>query len=129
MSVAPSRLASASFDAVLAVARAEAALAVGTNDYAAFRGAKDARANTTRTLSTIAVDRDTSNPKIVYVTVRGNAFMYPDAFDVQGRPFGEARALDAVLRAEEGAFAASVEHAIDAFRGARPLDDDATRET
>ncbi len=50
----------------------------------------------------------------------------PDAFDVQGRPFGEARALDAVLRAEEGAFAASVEHAIDAFRGARPLDDDAT---
>jgi tRNA pseudouridine38-40 synthase len=63
-------------DAVLERARSEAALAVGTYDYAAFRGAKDARANTTRTLSTISVDRDTSNPRLVYITVRGNAFMY-----------------------------------------------------
>ena len=50
----------------------------------------------------------------------------PDAFDAEGRAFGEARTLDAIVRAKHGALAAGVEHAIDAFRGTRALDDDAT---
>ncbi len=50
----------------------------------------------------------------------------PDAFDPQGRPFGEARVLDAVAGADRQAPALAVERALDAFRGARALDDDAT---
>lgn len=56
--------------------RAEAALAVGTFDFAAFRGAADQRENTVRTLSRVDVTRDSDDPRMVFVDVRGTGFLY-----------------------------------------------------
>ena len=86
-------------------------------------------------MSTIAVDRDTSNPKIVYVTVRGNAFMYNMVrilvgtfVDVaRGRlaPGAVTRALESKNRRDLGITAPA-----DGLYLMRcELDDDATRET
>jgi tRNA pseudouridine38-40 synthase len=57
-----------------AVAR-EAESALGTHDFAAFRGAADERTNTVRTLTRIGVEPE-ADPRIVAVVVEGNAFLY-----------------------------------------------------
>jgi tRNA pseudouridine38-40 synthase len=56
-------------------ATAEARAAVGTHDFAAFRASGDERVDTVRTLSRVAVERE-SDPRIVGFVVEGNAFLY-----------------------------------------------------
>ena len=63
-------------DAAIARARAEASAAMGTHDFAAFRSAADERQNTTRTLRTVAVTRDTGDARLVHVDVDGTAFLH-----------------------------------------------------
>jgi tRNA pseudouridine38-40 synthase len=63
-------------DDVLACAHDEARLAIGTHDFAAFKTAADPRTMTERTLTELAVTRDPSEPRVVRVDVRGNAFMH-----------------------------------------------------
>jgi len=58
-------------DAVAGEARA----AEGTHDFAGFRSTGDGREDTVRTLSRVAVERET-DPRIVSVVVEGNAFLY-----------------------------------------------------
>jgi tRNA pseudouridine38-40 synthase len=53
----------------------EAAAAVGTHDFAAFRSAGDERASTVRTLTRVEVERE-SDPRVVAVVVEGDAFLY-----------------------------------------------------
>ncbi len=62
--------------AALAAMRAEAALAVGTHDFAAFRNAADARENTVRTIFDIGVHASLDDARFVYVDVRGSGFLY-----------------------------------------------------
>jgi tRNA pseudouridine38-40 synthase len=52
----------------------EAARLVGTNDYRAFRSARDERQNTVRTLSRVAIDRE--RDRVVGIVVEGSAFMH-----------------------------------------------------
>jgi len=56
--------------------QAEAAVAVGQHDFAAFRGALDKRDSTVRTLSKIELTRAAEQPRVYRVDVRGDAFMY-----------------------------------------------------
>jgi tRNA pseudouridine38-40 synthase len=56
-------------------ATVEARAAVGAHDFAAFRASGDERVDTVRTLSRVAVERE-SDPRIVAVVVEGNAFLY-----------------------------------------------------
>ncbi len=60
----------------LARASAEAALAVGTHDFAAFRTAADLRENTVRTLHSVTVTEDPGDPRLLRVDVKGTAFMH-----------------------------------------------------
>lgn len=53
----------------------EAAAAVGTHDFAAFRNAGDQRENTTRTLGPITVARAPEDPRIIHVDIRGDGFL------------------------------------------------------
>ncbi len=48
-----------------------------------------------------------------------------ETFDPRGAAFGEDRLLAACAKAAAGGWAAAAEHALDQFRGERPLDDDA----
>lgn len=59
---------------IVAMAR-EAQAACGTHDFASFRASADERTSTVRTLMRVAVERE-SDPRIVAVTVEGNAFLY-----------------------------------------------------
>jgi tRNA pseudouridine38-40 synthase len=61
---------------VLARAAAEAELAVGTHDFAAFRTAVDMRQDTIRTLRSVRISEDPSDPRILRVDVLGNSFMH-----------------------------------------------------
>ncbi len=63
-------------DASIARAAAEASLAVGTHDFAAFRSAADPRENTVRTLRSIVVEVDRDDPRLVRIEVQGDAFMH-----------------------------------------------------
>ena len=63
-------------DEPLALAQREAALAVGTHDFRAFRSADDPRTNTVRTLRAVTVSVDPSDPRVVRVDVEGDAFMH-----------------------------------------------------
>jgi tRNA pseudouridine38-40 synthase len=58
----------------LALAR-EAEAALGTHDFASFRSAGDQRANTVRTLTRVAVERE-GDPRLLGVVVEGDAFLY-----------------------------------------------------
>lgn len=63
-------------DEALARLRDEAALAVGTHDFAAFRSSADARATTTRTLRLVEASLDPADPRVCRVDVEGDAFMH-----------------------------------------------------
>jgi tRNA pseudouridine38-40 synthase len=63
-------------DDAIAAARAEAALAVGTHDFAAFRSSADERVSTTRTLRSLDVSVDPGDPRVVRVDVEGDAFLH-----------------------------------------------------
>jgi tRNA pseudouridine38-40 synthase len=63
-------------DEPLARAQREAALAVGTHDFAAFRSADDPRKNTVRTLRAVSVSIDPGDARVVRVDVEGDAFMH-----------------------------------------------------
>lgn len=70
------RIAELRSDDALARAAVEAASAVGTHDFAAFKTASDPRTMTVRTLSSVTVSRDPQDARIVRVDVHGNAFMH-----------------------------------------------------
>ena len=57
-------------------ALAEAATAVGTHDFRAFRTAKDQRTDTVRTVEEVTITTSADDPRLVRVDVRGNAFMH-----------------------------------------------------
>jgi tRNA pseudouridine38-40 synthase len=61
-----------------AIARAasEAAAAVGTHDFRAFRTASDPRVDTVRAMHEVTVSRGADDPRLVRVDVRGSAFMH-----------------------------------------------------
>ncbi|HVK69301.1 MAG TPA: tRNA pseudouridine(38-40) synthase TruA [Polyangium sp.] len=63
-------------DAAITRAAAEASLAVGTHDFAAFRSAADPRENTVRTLRRVSVEVDRDDPRLVRIEVEGDAFMH-----------------------------------------------------
>ena len=69
---------SPSFDREGAVdrARREAALALGTHDFAAFRSSADERENTERTLRAVSFTVDPSDARILRVDVEGSAFLH-----------------------------------------------------
>ncbi len=56
-------------------AASEGRAAIGTHDFAAFRASGDERVDTTRTLTRVAVERE-SDPRVVSFVVEGNAFLY-----------------------------------------------------
>ena len=53
----------------------EARSAIGTHDFAAFRGAADERTSTVRTLTRVAIEPE-ADPRVMAVIVEGNAFLY-----------------------------------------------------
>ena len=57
-------------------ARAEAALAAGTHDFAAFRSSADERTSTVRTLRSVEVELDPGDLRVVRIDVHGDAFMH-----------------------------------------------------
>jgi tRNA pseudouridine38-40 synthase len=63
-------------DAALAQLEEEAQPLLGTHDFAAFRSSADERASTTRTLHAVAPERDPADPRVVWITVEGDAFMH-----------------------------------------------------
>lgn len=62
--------------AAVARAVAEAAAAVGTHDFRAFRTASDQRVETVRTVHEVTITSSADDPRLVRVDVRGNAFMH-----------------------------------------------------
>lgn len=56
--------------------RDEARALVGTHDFRAFRGTADFRTNTVRTLTRVTVETVPQEPRVLHITVSGNAFMY-----------------------------------------------------
>jgi tRNA pseudouridine38-40 synthase len=54
----------------------EAALALGTHDFAAFRSSADERTITVRTLRALSVTTDPADPRLIRVDVEGDAFMH-----------------------------------------------------
>lgn len=97
---------------VLARASAEAALAVGTHDFAAFRSSADMRENTMRTLHSISVVEDPSDPRLLRIDVKGTAFMHNMVRILVGTivevakgrlaPGAITRAIDSGLRDDAG---------------------------
>jgi tRNA pseudouridine38-40 synthase len=69
---------SQSFSGEGALARAEheAASALGTHDFAAFRSSADERTSTVRTLRAIAISRDPRDARLIRVDVEGDAFLH-----------------------------------------------------
>jgi len=63
-------------DDALAILRDEAAPLLGKHDFAAFRSAADFRENTTRTMFLVAPERDPADPRVVWITVEGDAFLH-----------------------------------------------------
>lgn len=61
---------------VLERAQREAALALGTHDFAAFRSAADERTMTVRSLRRLDVAPLPSDPRVICVDVEGDAFMH-----------------------------------------------------
>ena len=62
--------------AALGRAQAEAALAVGTHDFAAFRSSADERTSTVRTLWRVEASEDPADARILRVDVEGDAFLH-----------------------------------------------------
>ncbi|NUO53762.1 MAG: tRNA pseudouridine(38-40) synthase TruA [Polyangiaceae bacterium] len=54
----------------------EGETARGTHDFAAFRNAADQRESTVRTLFSVTVRSALDDPRLVFVDVRGNGFLY-----------------------------------------------------
>lgn len=60
----------------LARAVAEARCAAGTHDFAAFRSSADMRQITVRTLTSVTLDRDPEDPRLLRIDVKGDAFLH-----------------------------------------------------
>jgi tRNA pseudouridine38-40 synthase len=56
--------------------RKEAESLLGTHDFRAFRGTADFRVHTVRTLTRVDIDTSPGEPRVLRITVQGNAFMY-----------------------------------------------------
>ncbi len=63
-------------DALIAALREEARPLTGTHDFAAFRSAADEREVTVRTLHLVAPERDPADPRSLWITVEGDAFLH-----------------------------------------------------
>jgi tRNA pseudouridine38-40 synthase len=90
-------------DAILR-ARAEAKLAVGTHDFAAFRSSADTRESTVRTLRSVDVIEDASDPRLIFIDVTGDAFLHNMVRILVGTLLDVARG-----RLPEGAVARALE--------------------
>jgi tRNA pseudouridine38-40 synthase len=62
-------------DLELAPLRAEGLSAVGTHDFAGFRGSSDARPNTVRTITRVEVETEAAG-RVLGIVVEGTAFLY-----------------------------------------------------
>ena len=62
--------------ALLATTRSEAAAALGTHDFLAFRSKGDERADTTRTIRTFEASIEQEARAVARIEVEGNAFLY-----------------------------------------------------
>ncbi len=60
----------------VALMRAEAADLIGEHDFAAFRGAKDERTETVRTIVRATLEPSKDDPRLLYFDIEGNRFMY-----------------------------------------------------
>jgi tRNA pseudouridine38-40 synthase len=60
----------------LELARTEAQALVGTHDFAAFRSAADERTSTVRTLTSLAIEPASHDPRLVFVDVWGTGFLH-----------------------------------------------------
>ena len=58
-----------------AMRRAAQAL-LGTHDFRAFRGRSDLRVNTVRTITGVSIEPHPTQPRVLEITVEGNAFLY-----------------------------------------------------
>jgi tRNA pseudouridine38-40 synthase len=69
---------STSFDGegALGRARREAALALGTHDFAAFRSSADERTSTVRTLRSVDLSDDPGDLRLLRIDVEGDAFLH-----------------------------------------------------
>lgn len=56
--------------------RREAQTLLGTHDFRAFRGRADFRTETRRTIERVAVEPNPLNPRVLELTITGNAFLY-----------------------------------------------------
>ena len=80
----------------------------GTHDFAAFRSSHDARSDTVRTMTRVAVEAfpvHGEDPRVVSVVIEGSAFLYNMVRIMVGTLFEIARGKlseDAVVRALEG---------------------------
>lgn len=70
------RLPELAHDDAVARVRREAALAIGTHDFAAFRSSADERTETTRTLRAIDVRVGAEDPRLLMIEVEGTAFLH-----------------------------------------------------
>lgn len=99
-------------DAVIAAIAEEARALVGTHDFAAFRSAADERESTTRTLFAVTPERDPADPRSLWITVEGTAFLHNmvrilvgtllDVARGRRRPGAAARALASRRRTDAG---------------------------
>jgi tRNA pseudouridine38-40 synthase len=56
--------------------RQEAATLLGTHDFRAFRGSADFRTNTSRTIERLELTPRPAQPRVLVISVTGNAFLY-----------------------------------------------------
>jgi tRNA pseudouridine38-40 synthase len=63
-------------EALIAAIAEEARPLLGTHDFAAFRASADERERTTRTLHAVAPERDPADPRSLWITVEGDAFLH-----------------------------------------------------
>lgn len=60
----------------LSLMQTEANDLLGTHDFAAFRGAQDARVETVRTIHSATWSRDLSDERVLWFEITGNRFLY-----------------------------------------------------
>lgn len=92
--------------------RDEAQCLVGTHDFRAFRSSADQRENTVRTIQSIDIIENGLDPRLIYIDIRGTAFMHNMVRILAGTlvqtargklsPGAAGRALSSGLRADAG---------------------------
>jgi tRNA pseudouridine38-40 synthase len=84
--------------------RAEAALLVGTHDFAAFRSSSDERTNTVRTIEEVHVEHLEGDSRVLAIDVTGSGFMHNMVRIIAGSLLDVARG-----KLPEGAIARAIQ--------------------